>query len=62
MQVQANPSAYGPTPSDDFNENAHGVATPTRNRARDSVAYSTEPTKRDWTAHAVDQVKKGGLP
>jgi len=48
MYVQANPTSFGATPSDDFMENAHGVAAATRNRPRDATAYSTEPTQRHW--------------
>ncbi len=58
--VQANPTSFGSTPSDDFNENAHGVAYSTRSRGRDATAYSVEPTQRDWRAHVNDQIKSGG--
>ncbi len=60
MFVQANPTLFGSTPSDDFNENAHGRSTGTRNTARDATAYATEPTQREWPAHVVEVVKKGG--
>ena len=47
--VSANPASFATTNlSDDFNQSAHGLNTPTRTLARDATAYGTEPLEREW--------------
>ena len=46
--VSANPASFGSAPSDEFRQSAHGLATPTRNLARDSTAFGTEPVEVSW--------------
>jgi hypothetical protein len=44
--------------TDDWRQEAHGLASPTRNIVRDATAYSTEPASPNWGARD----KQGWVP
>ena len=52
--ILLNPGSFATSNStDDWRQEAHGLATPTRNLARDATAYGTEPLEDSWLARAM---------